>query len=109
VEPVARKGKGKNIDRMKAAAETQEKCRLSSNLSKERTDPRKERTDPAWRVDCAARSQPERRQQQKHKKNVALHQIRAKSEQVRHLEWILQQGVNEAATQKSKWKKKDKE
>jgi hypothetical protein len=47
VEPVARKGKGKNIDRMKAAAETQEKCRLSSNLSKERTDPRKERTDPA--------------------------------------------------------------
>jgi hypothetical protein len=45
------------------------------------------------------------RQQQKHKKNIALHQICMKSEQVHHQEWILQQGVNEAAAKKENKKK----
>jgi hypothetical protein len=48
----------------------------------------------------------ERRQQQKHKKNVALHQICVKSEWVRRQEWILREGVNEVAAKKKENKKK---
>jgi hypothetical protein len=46
----------------------------------------------------------ERRQQRKHTKNVTVHYIRAKTEQIRHQKWILHQGVNEAAA-KNKIKK----
>jgi hypothetical protein len=42
----------------------------------------------------------EPRQQLKHKRNVAIHQISAKHEHIRHQEWIVQQGVNKAAAKK---------
>jgi hypothetical protein len=65
---------------------------------------------PVARVKPAAskgqgKPKTERWQQQKHKKNIALHQICVKSEQVHHQEWILQQGVNEAAAKKENKKK----
>jgi hypothetical protein len=66
--------------------------------------------EPVARVEPAARKgkekkQTERRQQRKHKKNVALHWIRMKIERIRHQEWNLHQGVNEATTKKSKKEK----